>query len=96
MKKGLIVLLACVNVGLLLVLMFGTSTPPARAQGAGFLQTDFLAVPCQVANNEDALFILDLAKERLSALRVDTGKKSIVHYRFRSLSTDFTGKPAPK
>ncbi|MCY2931016.1 MAG: hypothetical protein NTV86_16310 [Planctomycetota bacterium] len=91
MKKGLIVLLACVNAGLLLTLILGTGTPPAQAQG-GFLQTDFLAVPCQVSSNEDALFILDLAKERLSALRIDTGKKNIVPYRFRSLSTDFTGK----
>ena len=92
MKKGLILLLACVNAGLLLALIFGTGAPVAKAQGAAFLQTDFLAVPCQVGNSEDALFVLDLAKERLSALRVNIGTKKIVAYRYRSLAGDFGGK----
>jgi hypothetical protein len=93
MKKGLMLVLACVNAGLLLALIFGTGAPAAQAQGAAFLQTDFLAVPCQVGSSEDALFVLDLAKERLSALRVNVNTKKIVHYRYRSLTTDFTGKP---
>lgn len=92
MKKGLLLVLACVNAGLLLALIFGTGAPAAKAQGAAFLQTDFLAVPCQVGASEDALFVLDLAKERLSALRVNTGTKKIVAYRFRSLASDFGGR----
>jgi len=94
MKKRLILLLACVNAGLLLALIFGTGAPAAKAQGAAFLQTDFLAVPCQIGSNEDALFVLDLAKERLSALRVNTGVKpaQIVAYRYRSLAGDFGSK----
>ena len=94
MKKRLILLLACVNAGLLLALMFGTGAPVAKAQGTAFLQTDFLAVPCQVGTSEDALFVLDLAKERLSALRVNTGVKpaQIVAYRYRSLAGDFGSK----
>jgi hypothetical protein len=89
MKKGLILVLACVNVGLLLVLLFGTGAPAANAQAGGFLQTDFLAVPCQIAGQEDALLVLDLRKEQLAFLRVDVGKKAIVHSKYRSLAADF-------
>jgi hypothetical protein len=88
MKKGLILVLASVNVALLLALVLGTGAPPAQAQG-GFLQTDYLAVPCQIGGDEDALFIVDLAKQRLGVFRTNVNGKKIITYRIRSLASDF-------
>lgn len=91
MKKAIVVGLACVNVALLAVLMFGSAPQPAKAQAGGFLQTDFLAIPCQVANDEDCLFVLDVAKEKIQAFRTSVTGHRVVFYNTRSLARDFQG-----
>lgn len=88
MKKWLIVGLACVNVALLAVLILGTGAPQARAQG-GFLQTNYLAIPCQIAGDEDCMFVVDLAKEKIQAFRTSVNSHKIEFYNTRSLPRDF-------
>lgn len=87
MRKGLIIALACINVALLLGLMYGAIPSEARAQG--YRQTDYLMIPCQVDNDEDAIFVIDLARQRLGAYRCSVSGKKITSYRYRSLTTDF-------
>ena len=92
MKKTVIVALVCVNVALLLALMFGAGTPKAQAQafrGA----TDYLMGTGKARGRPaDVGYIIDLGRRRLLAWEFNKTRKALVPYRGRELTNDFTGK----
>ena len=91
MRKGLIVLLVCVNVGLLAALLAGTGVPRAEAQVVGGGR-DYLMMTGHIADDRDALWVLDLARRRLAAFRFDSKKNRLLPYRGRELKEDFRGR----
>ena len=92
MKRAVIVGLVCVNLALLLALMWGAAVPSAKAQ-AGFLKTDYMVVSGKHPGRQiEAIYIVDLAKERLASLYYDRANKRVtVLGRPRDLKVDFRG-----
>ena len=86
MKKLLIVLLVCLNLGLLAALLT-VGSPSARAQN--YRATDYVVVTGQIDEYYDALYIIDTAKQRMAAWRFDQNKKRLVQVEIRNLKTDF-------
>ena len=86
MKKLLIVLLMCLNIGLLAALLT-VGSPRARAQG--YRSTDYVVVTGQIDQNYDALYVIDTARQRMVAWRFDQNKKRLVQFETRNLKTDF-------
>jgi hypothetical protein len=88
MKKALIIALVCINVALVLALVFTMNQQPAKAQGGA--GADYLVISAKVATNIDAVFVIDVAKQRMLALEPDPNKKYKVNpYSGRKLKTDF-------
>ena len=88
MKKTLIAALVCVNVALVVALILGPGTPRAEAQpfrGA----VDYLMITGQISDGYDALYVIDLAKRRMLAWKLDRTRKVLVPYRGRELRNDF-------
>ena len=83
MKEKAIILLLCVNVALLLALMFGTGVEKANAQVAGGA-ANYLVVTGTIGQNTDAIYVLDVARQRLLAWRYDHGGKKFRLFRGRS------------
>jgi hypothetical protein len=67
MKKAIIAILICVNVGLLMTLIVGVDAPTAHANYPGaVMPNNTIMITGQVRINEDAVYILDMASERLA------------------------------
>jgi hypothetical protein len=67
MKKAIIAILICVNVGLLMTLIVGVGAPTAQANYSGsVMPNNSIMVTGQIRNNEDAVYIIDMASERLA------------------------------
>ena len=90
MKKFIIVALLVLNVGLLAGIVL-SSNEPAYAQHA-YLDTDYILITGQIANDWDAVYIIDLKREELASFRFDRTQKRLIPYRKRNLTTDFKGK----
>jgi len=88
MKNTLVALLICINLGLVVALLFGPATTPAEAQviGGG---ADYLMVTGQIGTNWDGVYVIDLDSRRLLALRWDKTQKRMLAIRGRSLTSDF-------
>jgi len=73
MKKALIAMLVCVNVGLLLTLILGADVPKAQAySGPGSLLTNnTIMITGQIREDEDAVYVIDMATERLGAWKFE-------------------------
>ena len=69
MKKAIIAILVCVNTGLLLALILGAGVPKAQAYyGAGaVMPNNTIIITGQIRRDEDAVYIVDMASERLAA-----------------------------
>jgi hypothetical protein len=91
MKKALIVALVCINAALLLALVLGYGTPPAKAQVAGGA-TDYLMVTGRLIGEADAVYIIDLAKRRMAAWRFDKTNNKMVPMSGHELKRDFDRK----
>lgn len=91
MKQMILVALACLNAGLLVGLVFVASAPPAEAQivGGG---ADYLVMTGAVAQNYDALYVLDLASRQLAAWKFDKKDNLLKLVGRRSLLRDFGRK----
>jgi len=92
MKKLLIVALVCINVALLLALVLGSGIRQAKAQG--FRTTDYIMLSGKIGGGQDALYVVDLARERLIAWRYDMQRKRLIPYRGRELKRDFRAAKA--
>ncbi len=70
MKQMIIVALVCLNAALLVALVFGTGTQAAEAQviGGG---TNYVMLTGEIRQDYDVVYIVDLGKRRLAALRFD-------------------------
>jgi hypothetical protein len=67
MKKAIIAILVCVNVGLLLALILGTSVHKAQATYPGSVMPhNTIMITGQIRDDEDAVYIIDMATERLA------------------------------
>ncbi len=87
MKRALIVALLCLNVGLLLALVFGTAIQPDYGQSLG---TIYVVVSGKMAANWDALFVIDQAKRRLRAIGYNKTSRRIAPIGdARDLNRDF-------
>lgn len=90
MKRAAIIALVCLNVVLLLALMWGSAVPRARAQGR--FRTDYLMVTARhPLGQAEALYIIDLGKERMAVLHFDLDRRRLVAVgdRGRDLKSDF-------
>lgn len=90
MKYALIVGLVCLNVALLAALLLGSLTPTANAQVVGG-GTDYLMMTGRVATDTDALYVLDLASQKLAVLKWDRTKKRLQQIAVKELPADFKG-----
>ncbi len=88
MKKTLIITLVCLNVALVAMLMFGTTTRTAKGQAVRG-QADYLMITGEIRRDYDAIYIIDLAKRRMLAWRLDRTRKVLIPYRGRDLRSDF-------
>ncbi len=75
MKKAIIAMLVCVNAGLLLALILGKGVPAAHAYPGDIVPNNTIMVTGQVKVNEDVVYILDMASERLAAFEFTKAKK---------------------
>ena len=91
MKQMILVALACLNAALLVALVFLSSTPPAEAQivGGG---ADYLVMTGAVAQNYDAVYVLDLGSRQLAAWKYDKKDNQLRPVARRSLLRDFGRK----
>ena len=88
MKNALIAVLVCVNVALLVGLVFGSgAVEDAKAQVV--VGQDYLLMTAQVGKDEDALFITDLKKKQMLAFTFDSRRKAMVPYRGIRLLREF-------
>ena len=95
MKRAAIVVLACINVALLLALMWGSAVPRASAQQPGVFGKDYIMVTgLHPGTNTEALYILDVPQARLAALRYDQGKDRLFAFGARNLKDDFRERGA--
>ena len=89
MRNLLIGLLVCVNVGLVLTLLFapGLSTAEAQVIGGG---ADYMVVTGKIGKNYDAIFVIDVAQQRLACWKFDRALRRFVTFgRGRELTRDF-------
>ena len=88
MKKGLIVSLVCVNLGLLAALVIGNAMPRAEAQVIGG-EADYLMMTGHISSDRDALWVLELGTRRLMAFEFDRSKQRMLPLGRRELKDDF-------
>jgi hypothetical protein len=89
MKKAAIVVLGAVNAALLLALLFGAASEPATAQviGGG---TDYIVHVGRIDAKAEAVFVIDLARQRMLAWQYDSGDdRMVMMRRGRELQNDF-------
>ena len=88
MKKALIVALVCINVALVLALVFTVNQQPAKAQAGG--GADYLVITAKVGVNTDAVFVIDVAKQKMLGLSPDPNRKGkLATYGGRVFKNDF-------
>lgn len=88
MKRSLIALLICINVGLLAALVWIESTPAAHAQG--YAANNFAVVTGKLTGtNTDAIYVLDLNNSQLLGLHVNARGGVEVIPGLRDLKKDF-------
>lgn len=92
MKKVLIGILACLNIGLLLVLFFGVSPRKAEALEGSIVRNNYVMVSGRVGANEEAIYVVDLATQRMAAWRFDISRKRLVPLGTRNLRTDIPSR----
>lgn len=85
--KGLAAVLVAANVVLLAALVHVNMAP---AQAAGFKTTDYVMVTGRMGNGLDAVFIIDLASNKMAAFTWDKTNKRVKGVdRVRDLEKDF-------
>ena len=85
--KGLVITLVVVNVVLLGALVHVNMAP---AQAAGFKTTDYVVVTGNMGKGLDAVYIIDLASNKIAAFAWDKTTKRVKGIdRVRDLAVDF-------
>ena len=90
MKRIAIVALIGVNVALLLALVLGAGVPNAHAQEGFFGAASYMmATGKQPGGNTEALYIVDVAQQRMLAFRFNRAKLRLVKVGVRDFKKDF-------
>jgi hypothetical protein len=91
MKKVMIVALVCVNIALVLALVFSLNEPAAQAQLKG--NADYMVVTGKVNDTLDALYVLDLGTLKLAAFQPDPSARGKLEiYQGKAIKGDFEEK----
>ena len=93
MKKLLIVALVCVNVCLLLTLIAGEGflrKAEAQPLEGALLQNNYIMLTGQIQQNNDAVYIIDMANRRLGVWQMDSAAKRLSRMAVRNLRTDLS------
>ena len=93
MKTTVIVLLVCLNVGLLGTLVF-QAMPQANAQASGTaaqaVRPNYLMITGHVEQNEDAIYIIDVNSGKMLGWEFDHDNRRLEQIRLgRDLTKDF-------
>ena len=88
MKKALIAILICINVGLLATLMLGTFTPKADAQ-VYRPASDYLMMSGNMTSSSENVYVIDLSRRRLVGWQWDKTDRRLRQLGSRNLRTDF-------
>lgn len=88
MKNVVIILMVCVNVGLILTLAL-TVVSPATAQEEYFPSSNYIFVTGQIETGYEVLYVIDMASQRLGAWSYDRSTKRLKPYPGRELRGDF-------
>ncbi len=89
MKKVLIVSLVGLNLALLTGLVMGVHSPTAQAQPAAWRATDYLLFTGNIESEYDAVYVFDMASQKLGAWKFDRTTKRLRPYRTKELARDF-------
>jgi len=88
-KSMWLTLLVCVNLVLLTtVIIVGTTPKAAYAQGIG-LADNYLMVAGEIADNHDALYVIDMRERTLHTFQFRRGSADLEYAGFRMLEQDF-------
>jgi hypothetical protein len=92
-KRGVIALLAIVNLVLLLALIVTAWRPPSAYAQPTPLGQNYVMVTSEISSGLDALYILDLSQRRMHVFvpNRDVNNRRIFHMGFRDLQRDFRG-----
>ncbi len=88
MKKVLIVSLVGLNLALLAGLVLGVHSPAARAQTV-WRATDYLLFTGNIESDYDAIYVFDMASQKLGAWKFDRTTKRLRPYRTKEVARDF-------
>jgi hypothetical protein len=94
MKQMILVALACLNAALLVALVFNAGAPTGETAEAQIVGggADYLVMTGAVAQNYDALYVLDLSSRQLAAWKFDKKDNLLKLIGRRSLLRDFGRK----
>ncbi len=81
-------MLVIVNVALLAGLFWEVATPSAKAQTIGG-GSDYIMITGKTGSNWDAVYVIDLGTRRMAAWRFEKGRRRMIQFRGRELTTDF-------
>jgi hypothetical protein len=95
-KRGLIVILAGINLLLLGAIVFTVYTPPsAMAQAVGARRGEYLLFSARVEANNDAIYMLDAGNRKLHIFRSffprDVLATTVGYVTTRDITRDFAG-----
>lgn len=89
MKKFLIAALISVNLGLVALLAFHVTAPPAQAELRNVTGDQYSVMTVRIEPGWDAVVILDLKTDRLAAFSFDRTNKRLAPLFGRDLKRDF-------
>ncbi len=91
MKKLIIAALVVANLGLLAGLMIGES-PDAQASNAYYPATNYVMVAGRLESGLEILYVVDMASQKMAALKYDLNSNRLEGLGIRDLATDFRGR----
>lgn len=91
MKKIVITILICLNIGLLSVLMFGEAASPAKAQTPYYNETDYAMVTGKIQESLEVIYVIDMASQKIGVWKFGVSDHRMRAQDVRSLADDFRG-----
>jgi hypothetical protein len=92
MKKLVIAALVLANLGLLAWLMIGPATSEAQADQSYYRETNYIMVTGRVESGLEVLYVVDMASQKVAALKYDLNSQRLEGVGIRDLDTDFRGR----
>ena len=92
MKKLVIAALVVANLALLAGLMLGTSATEAQADQSYYRDTNYIMVSGRVETGLEVIYVVDMASQKVAALKYDLNSKRLDGVGIRDLSEDFRSR----